>query len=121
MNSTHQPSHDEIRDLFMAAMDEELTPLDSERLTAHLEGCRDCRQGFERYAGTVRRLRNVPRERAPRGLLGTVQWRLRRQQGGVRARHWRELQRRAPVEVVGAVVLLVAAAVAAAVFFMNAQ
>ncbi|WP_375758072.1 anti-sigma factor family protein [Corallococcus exercitus] len=104
--------HREARALFLALADEELPAAQEQAVRGHLDGCEECRQGWDRYARTVERVRSVEREKAPPALATLVAGRIRRQRRfGLRGLHLAHAQHRFPVEVL--VPLLLAAAVGA--------
>ncbi|MBU8899187.1 transmembrane transcriptional regulator [Corallococcus sp. H22C18031201] len=124
MSGTHEQStdveprlsHREAREAFLSLADEALDAAREKCVRAHLDGCPECREGWERYARTVSRLRGVPREKAPPALATRVMGRVRRQRRfGLRGIHLAHAHQRFPVEIL--VTLLVAAAVA--VFVMT--
>jgi anti-sigma factor RsiW len=107
-----QLSHRETRDLFLAFADEELPAEKAQDVQAHLDGCGECQQGWQRYAGTVLRLRQVEKHQAPHALSSAVMMRVKRQRGfALKRLHLMHAQYRLPVEVL--IPLLLAAAVAA--------
>lgn len=92
-------SHREAKSLFGAWVDEELPRQDEARLRSHLEGCVDCRTGWERYQRAVTVVRGVEREKAPPALATTILRRVRRRRfSGPRALHLAHLHHRVPVE-----------------------
>lgn len=104
--------HREAQARFLALADEELPAPEAEAVRAHLDGCEPCRAGWQRYARTVRRLRGVPREKAPPALASVVMTRVRRRRKiGLKGLYHAHAQHRFPVEVL--IPLLLAAAVAA--------
>ncbi|XXF80544.1 zf-HC2 domain-containing protein [Myxococcaceae bacterium GXIMD 01537] len=105
-------SHREAQALFLALADEELPPPEARAVKTHLEGCEDCRAGWERYEGAVRRVRGVEREQAPPALASLVMTRVRRRRRfGLKGLYHAHAQHRLPVEIL--IPLLLAAAVAA--------
>jgi anti-sigma factor RsiW len=111
-------SHREARALFLALADEELPAPEARAVKTHLEGCDDCRAGWERYERTVRRLRGVEREEAPPALASVVMTRVRRRRRfGLKGLHTLHSHYRLPVEIL--IPLLLAAAVGA--FFLLAS
>lgn len=98
--------HQEVRGLFGALLDEELTDGKAASVREHLDGCTDCRIGWDRYARAIELVRKVAREKAPPSLASTILWRVRREglfgaRGLVRAHaHYR-----VPIEVMLPVVL----------------
>lgn len=108
-------SHREARALFLALADDELPAPKAEAVRTHLDGCDDCRQGWEGYARTVQRLQGVEREKAPPALASQVMNRVRRQRRfGLRGLHTAHAHYRVPVEIL--IPLLLGAAVAAFLF-----
>ena len=112
-------SHEEARRLFGARVDEDLPSRDEERLRVHLDGCRDCRAGWEQYERAVAVVRGVTREKAPPSLATSILRRIRRRRiEGLRGMHRAHLEHRVPVEaalpvllgIVLAVVLMLLAA-----------
>lgn len=111
-------SHREAKALFLALADEELPPPEAQAVKTHLDGCDDCRAGWERYERTVQRLRGVEREKAPPALASVVMTRVRRRRKfGLKGLHTSHSLYRLPVEIL--IPLLLAAAVAA--FFLLAS
>ncbi|MCY1031535.1 zf-HC2 domain-containing protein [Corallococcus sp. BB11-1] len=104
--------HREARALFLALADEELPAPQAQAVQSHLDDCLECRQGWDRYARTVQRVRTVAREKAPPALASLVAGRVRRQRRfGLRGLHLAHANHRFPVEVL--IPLLLAAAVGA--------
>jgi anti-sigma factor RsiW len=113
-----QLSHREAKALFFALADQELPAPEAQAVKTHLDGCEECRTGWERYARTVQRLRGVEREKAPPALASVVMTRVRRRRNfGLKGLHTSHAQYRLPVEVL--IPLLLAAAVGA--FFLMAS
>ncbi|ATB48993.1 transcriptional regulator [Corallococcus macrosporus DSM 14697] len=105
-------NHREARALFLALADDELPAPKAQEVRTHLDGCEDCRQGWQRYSSTVQRLQRVAREQAPPALASLVMHRVRRKRRfGLRGLHTAHMNHRLPVEVL--IPLLLAAAVAA--------
>ncbi|NOJ78447.1 transmembrane transcriptional regulator [Myxococcus xanthus] len=105
-------NHREARALFLALADDELPAPKAQEVRTHLDGCDDCRQGWQRYSSTVQRLQRVDREKAPPALASLVMNRVRRKRRfGLRGLHTLHMNHRLPVEVL--IPLLLAAAVAA--------
>lgn len=105
-------SHREARKLFFALADDELPSVEADRLRLHLDGCADCRSGWQRYEKTVKTLRRTTREKAPPHLSTQIMRRVRRQ----RLFGWRNTlrahnQHRVPIESIIPVMLGVAVAV----------
>lgn len=99
-------NHKEARSLFGARVDEELPQKEELRLRSHLEGCDDCRVGWERYSRAIETVRRVEREKAPPHLATQILRRVRRRRmNGLRANHLAHLQYRVPVEAVVPVLL----------------
>ncbi len=108
-------SHREARALFLALADDELPAPKAQAVRTHLDGCDDCRKGWEGYERTVQRLKDVEREKAPPALASQVMNRVRRQRRfGLRALHTAHAHYRVPVEIL--IPLLLGAAVAAFLF-----
>ncbi|RKH18640.1 zf-HC2 domain-containing protein [Corallococcus sp. CA047B] len=104
--------HREARALFLAFADEELPAPQAQAVQSHLDDCVECRQGWDRYARTVQRVRTMEREKAPPALASLVAGRVRRQRRfGLRGLHLAHANHRFPVEVL--IPLLLAAAVGA--------
>ena len=104
--------HREARALFLALADEELPAPQVQAVRSHLDGCVECRQGWDRYSSTVQRVRTLEREKAPPALASLVVGRVRRQRKfGLRGLHLAHANHRFPVEVL--IPLLLAAAVGA--------
>ncbi|MCY1041351.1 zf-HC2 domain-containing protein [Corallococcus sp. bb12-1] len=104
--------HREARALFLALADEELPAPQAQAVQSHLDDCVECRQGWDRYARTVQRVRTVEREKAPPALASLVVGRVRRQRRfGLRGLYLAHANHRFPVEVL--IPLLLAAAVGA--------
>jgi predicted anti-sigma-YlaC factor YlaD len=92
-------SHEEARRLFSAWVDEELPSREEEKLRVHLDACRDCRAGWERYERAVTVVRGVSREKAPPSLATSILRRIRRRRiEGLRGVHRAHLEHRVPVE-----------------------
>lgn len=105
-------SHKEARKLFFQYADAELEAKERQRLELHLDGCEDCRKGWDRYAKTVQSLRGTTKEKAPPHLSTQIMRRVRRD----RRFGWRrtlDMQNayRVPVETIIPVMLGVAVAV----------
>ncbi|RKH47947.1 zf-HC2 domain-containing protein [Corallococcus sp. AB049A] len=104
--------HREAKALFLALADEQLPAPQEQAVRSHLDGCEECRQGWDRYARTVERVRSVEREKAPPALASLVAARVRRQRRfGLKGLHLAHANHRFPVEVL--IPLLLAAAVGA--------
>ena len=104
--------HREAKALFFALADEELPAPQAQAVKEHLDGCEECRAGWQRYERTVQRLRGVAREQAPPALASVVMTRVRRRRKfGLKGLYHVHAQHRFPVEVL--IPLLLAAAVAA--------
>jgi anti-sigma factor RsiW len=108
-------THREAKSLFGPLVDEELPGLEAVRLRAHLDGCDECRTGWQRYERVVKGARSLEREKAPPALATLISRRLRRRRFGARALTLHHANYRFPVEAV--IPLLLAAAVAAMLFF----
>ncbi|MBI3184935.1 MAG: zf-HC2 domain-containing protein [Myxococcales bacterium] len=101
-----QLSHSEARGLFLAALDDELPDREGERLRAHLDGCADCRTGWERYHRTAELLGRVERERVPPALATLIMRRVRRRRlFGQRGLFQAQVYYRVPVEAIIPVLL----------------
>ena len=105
-----QLSHREVQGLFVAAVDEALPPLKVQRFEHHLQGCPDCRAGWDRYARTVQRVKGLPRERAPEALATLIARRLKRKRPFL-LRSLSQANYRVPVEIIVPVLLAVVVAV----------
>ncbi|TSC22760.1 anti-sigma factor [Corallococcus sp. Z5C101001] len=104
--------HLQTKALFLALVDEALPAPQEQAVRSHLDGCEECRQGWDQYARTVERVRTVEREKAPPALASLIAGRVRRQRRfGLRGLHLAHAHHRFPVEVL--IPLLLAAAVAA--------
>ncbi|MCP3101411.1 zf-HC2 domain-containing protein [Myxococcus sp. K15C18031901] len=105
-------SHREAKASFLALADEALPAPQAQAVRTHLDGCDECRHGWEGYSRTVRRLQSVEREKAPAALASLVMTRVRRQRRfGLKGLHLAHMHQRFPVEIL--IPLLLAAAVAA--------
>ena len=114
-----QLSHRETRALFLAFADEELPDDEARAVRSHLDGCDECQRGWQGYANTVQRLRQVERQRAPAALSAQVMARVKRQRrSGLRRLTQLHAHYRLPVEVL--IPVLLAAAVAAYVLMSAA-
>ena len=112
-----QLSHRETRALFIALADEELPAEQARQVQSHLEGCGECQRGWQAYAGGLRRVRQVERQRAPATLASSVMTRLKRERrSGLRRLHLAHAHYRLPVEII--IPVLLAAAVAAYFFLL---
>lgn len=108
-------NHREAKALFLALADDELPAPKAQAVRTHLDGCDDCRKGWEGYAYTLQRLKGVEREKAPPALASQVMNRVRRQRRfGLRGLHTKHMHYRVPVEII--IPLLLGAAVAAFIF-----
>jgi len=104
--------HREAKALFFALADEELPAPEAQAVREHLDGCEECREGWQRYERTVQRLRGTEREKAPPALASLVMTRVRRQRRfGLKGLYQAHAQHRFPVEIL--IPVLLAAAVAA--------
>ncbi len=104
-------SHREARQMFFAAIDEELPNVEEEKLFHHLEGCDDCRVGWEKYAKAVGKVRSLERVRAPASLSTMILRRVRRRRSWThRKLAQAHAHHRLPAEVL--IPLLLAVAVA---------
>jgi predicted anti-sigma-YlaC factor YlaD len=107
-----QLNHREARDLFLALADEDLPEPQAKAVRSHLDGCDECRAGWDRYARTVQRVKKVEKEKAPPAMASLVMNRVKRERRfGLRKLHLAHTHHRFPVEVL--IPLLLAAAVAA--------
>ena len=110
--------HTEARDLFSAYVDEDLPEPDEERLLQHLDGCRECHQGLERFEDTIAQVRGLPRNELPAAFSRQVMRRVKH-----RNRRQRELAAvmvgplRVPVEA--ALPIMLAAAVAVVLLLLR--
>ncbi|WP_224249514.1 anti-sigma factor family protein [Hyalangium gracile] len=112
MDVEPQLNHLEARALFFALADEELPEPQAKAVRTHLDGCDECRAGWDRYARTVQRVRKVEREKAPPVMASLVMTRVKRERRfGLRKLHLAHTYHRFPVEIL--IPLLLAAAVAA--------
>ena len=112
MDVEAQMNHGQARALFFALADEELPEPQAQAVRSHLDGCEECRQGWDRYARTVERVRQVEREKAPPAMASLVLNRVKRERRfGLRKLHLMHMNYRLPVEIL--IPLLLAAAVAA--------
>ncbi len=113
MDVEPQLNHREAKALFFALADEELPEPQAQAVRSHLDGCDECRAGWDRYAKTVQRVRQVEREKAPPVMASLVMNRVKRERrfGGLRKLHLAHTYHRFPVEIL--IPLLLAAAVAA--------
>lgn len=94
-------SHHDATRLFPALIDQELAEQDQARLRQHLDGCGECREGWERYERAVTRVRSVGRERAPAGLASLIVRRVRRRRSfGLRSLVLAQAHYRVPFEVI---------------------
>ena len=113
-----QLSHRETRALFIALADEDLPDEQARQVRSHLDGCGDCQRGWQAYAGTLQRVRQVPRQRAPALLASSVMTRVKRERRfSLRRLHLTHAHYRLPVEII--IPLLIAAAVAAYFFMLT--
>lgn len=110
MNS--ELSHKEARKLFFQYADDELASNERQRLQLHLDGCEDCRKGWDRYTRTVKALRGTTKEKAPPHLATQILRRARRERrfGWRRTLNMQNVYR-VPVETFVPVLLGVAVAV----------
>jgi len=112
MDVEAQLNHREARDLFFALADEELPEPQAQAVRSHLDGCDECRAGWQRYAKTVQRVRQVEREKAPPVMASLVMNRVKRERRfGLRKLYLAHTYHRFPVEIL--IPILLAAAVAA--------
>lgn len=112
MDVEPQLSHREAKSLFFALADEELPAPQAQAVRTHLDGCDECRAGWDKYARTVQRVRKVEREKAPPAMASLVMNRVKRERRfGLRKLHLAHINHRLPVEIL--IPVLLAAAVAA--------
>lgn len=71
-------SHREVKGLFLAALDQDLDSQGERLFRAHLDGCSDCRSGWQRYSRAAMVLRRAEREKAPPALSSLILRRVRR-------------------------------------------
>jgi anti-sigma factor RsiW len=55
-----------VDDLFTAALDDELSPIDDARFYTHIQSCNDCAAAYAEYTATVEALREMPKARMAR-------------------------------------------------------
>jgi len=111
-------SHREATNLFPALIDQELADREAARLKAHLDGCVECREDWDRYSRAVTLVRKVEREPAPPALTSTILRRVRRRRfRGLRALEFFDSNYRFPYEVL--LPILLAALVAALLLFAS--
>ncbi len=55
-----------VDDLFTAALDDELSPIDDARFYAHIQSCKDCAAAYAEFTATVEALRELPKARMAR-------------------------------------------------------
>lgn len=108
-------SHREAKDLFGAFVDDELGEGEERELRAHLDGCHECRTGWQSYERVVKGARGLDKLRAPPSLATLIARRVRRRRFGSRALHLTQAHYRLPAEII--LPILLAAAVAAMLFF----
>jgi hypothetical protein len=109
-------THREAQNLFGAFVDQELEAPQERSLKAHLDDCRECRTGWERYARVVNGARTLDKETAPAGLAAVILRRVRRRRIGARSLAMAHANYRIPAEMI--IPVVIAAAVAALLFFM---
>jgi anti-sigma factor RsiW len=110
-------SHREAKDLYAALVDAELQGDLLEQMRAHLDSCRECRDGWTRYSRAVEKVRSTPRSRAPGSFAAAVKGRVLRRRRGLRGLAHVQAVHRVPVEIL--VPILLAAAIAALVMFLT--
>jgi anti-sigma factor RsiW len=111
-------THQDVRSLFPALVDEELDVRQEQDVRAHLDRCAECRIGWDRYERTVALVRRAPKEKPPAALTAAILRRIRRRKSqALRRDRVLALAYRVPYEVVLPIVL--AAAVAAVLFFAS--
>ncbi len=95
-------SHREARNLFFAFADDEIAQTEEARLRDHLSDCGDCRVRWDRYAKTVRVVKELSRERAPPALASMIVRRARRNRRmfGTRGLTLAHAHYRVPVETI---------------------
>ncbi|HUF90918.1 MAG TPA: zf-HC2 domain-containing protein [Candidatus Limnocylindria bacterium] len=62
----------EVRDLFSALVDGELSSVERAAADTHLSGCAECRRELDRFSRTVSMVGALPAERAPVGFVDRV-------------------------------------------------
>ena len=55
-----------VDDLFTAALDDELSPIDDARFYSHIRSCKDCSAAYTEFTATVEALRELPKARMAR-------------------------------------------------------
>lgn len=55
-----------VDDLFTAALDDDLSPIDDARFHAHIRSCADCAAAYTEFTATVQALRELPKVRMAR-------------------------------------------------------
>src|SRR4029077_15807963 len=55
-----------LDDLFTAAYDDELSPIDEARFQTHMQSCAPCAEAYAEFRATVEALRELPPRRRPR-------------------------------------------------------
>ena len=113
--------HQEAQALFAPAVDHELPPEKEVALKSHLETCRDCQQGFEKYARAVALVRSVGRERAPADFTAQVLKRVRRRRRSIFGWQGARFFEHISIPVEAAIAVILAAAIAVVVFYLLHQ
>jgi len=111
-----QISHQEAKGLFGALVDAELQGDLLQQMRAHLDSCRECREGWTRYSRAVERVRSTARARAPGAFAAAVKVRALRRRRGLRGLAHVHAMHRVPVEIL--IPILLAAAIGALVMFL---
>lgn len=55
-----------VDDLFTAALDDELSPIDDARFYSHIHSCKDCEAAYAEFTATVEALKELPKARMAR-------------------------------------------------------
>lgn len=87
------PRHQDLIDLLGAYVDNELTPVDTLRLEAHLLGCASCRRAQTVQQAMHQRLATEPMQPAPEGLRQQIFAALATAAAGASAGRWQRLRR----------------------------
>ncbi len=110
-------SHDEVKDLYAALVDAELQGDLLAQMRAHLDSCRECREGWTKYSRAVEKVRKAPRSRAPGSFATAVKVRVLRRHRGLRGLAHVHAVHRMPVEIL--IPIMLAAVIAALVMFLT--
>jgi anti-sigma factor RsiW len=110
-------AHSEAQALFAPMVDHELPRPQEEALKSHLQSCRECQQGFERYARAVSLVRSVGPERAPADFAVQVLKRVRRRRRGLAGWQGARFFEQVSVPVEAAIAVILAAALALAILY----